>query len=164
MRSQRLLAYLLKGILAPFFFLPRNWKPIPLCNWYGKLGINVPPLVGHASAPTVTTGTAGSITTTTATISGNNITNTGGENPSERGVAYSTINTVPTTADSTSSNTGSFGTGAFNINLSGLPSGTVIYFRAYAINSGGTGYGTASSFTTTSSGGGAPNSGFFQLI
>ena len=157
---QRLLAHLLKGILTPFGLLLKKWQPIPLCNWYGRLGINVPPLVGHVNAPTVTTGTAGSITVNSATISGNNITNTGGANATERGVAYSTTNPNPTIADSTSPETGSFSTGTFSISLSGLPSDTVIYFNAYAINSAGTGYGTASSFTTNN----AAASGFFQLM
>lgn len=163
MRLQKLLAYALKAILTPFAFLPKQWRPIPLCYWYRRLGIGIPPLVGHVIAPTVTTGTAGSITATSATISNNDITDTGGENPSERGVAYSTSNPTPTTSDSTSSETGSFGTGVYSRPLSGLPSGTTIFFRAYAINSAGTAYGAADSFTT-SAGGGSPNSGFFQLM
>ncbi|UPZ14704.1 T9SS type A sorting domain-containing protein [Flavobacterium humidisoli] len=40
------------------------------------------------------------------------------------------------------------GTGAFTVNTTGLPSGTTIYYRAYAENSVGIAYGNTSSFTT----------------
>jgi hypothetical protein len=163
MKIQRFIAYVLKTILTPFIFLPDTWRPIHLCKWYGKLGINVPPLVGKTVIPTVTTGTAGSITTSSAIISNNSISSTGGSNPSEIGVCYSTSNATPTTADTVSNQTGSFGAISFNQFLSPLPSGTVVYFRAYAINTAGTGYGTASSFTTTSAVS-SVNSGFFQLM
>ena len=148
MKFQKLLAYTLKGILSPLGFLPHSWKPIPLCSWYGKLGINTPPLVGHATAPTLSTGAASPITGDSALIPCS-ITSTGGENPSERGVCYSTTNSTPTTADSVISETGSFSTGNYTEYITGLPSGTIVYYRAYAINSGGTGYGSATGSATT---------------
>ena len=96
----------------------------------------------HISAPTVTTSACTSVATTSATDNGN-ITNTGGENCTTRGFCYMTDTSGdPTTANSTAYDTGSFGTGAYTKSITGLSSGTSYRVRAYAINSGGTGYGT----------------------
>ena len=141
---------LLKSLAVILNALPKtDWKPIPLCAVYGRYGLNAPNLVGHITAPSVTTGTAGSITTSGVVISTNSITSTGNENPSVEGVCYSSTNSTPTTSDFTQGQSGSFSTGNYNETLSGLSSGTLYYFRAYATNSAGTGYGSASSFTTT---------------
>jgi MBG domain (YGX type)/Cadherin-like beta sandwich domain len=99
-------------------------------------------------APTVTTGTAGSVTSSSATISGNNVSSDGGSAITQRGVVYST-NANPTTSDSKVIVAGT--TGAFNANLSGLNANTIYHVRAYATNSIATAYGSDVSFTTLAS-------------
>ena len=94
--------------------------------------------------PTVTSGSASSISSTTATASGN-VTSDGGATVTTRGICYNTTGT-PTTADDIVASGG--GTGAFSSNLPGLTAGTTYYWRAYATNSAGTVYGTEYSFDT----------------
>jgi uncharacterized protein (TIGR02145 family) len=101
-----------------------------------------------AALPTLTTTAATSITETTAT-SGGDITSSGGASVTARGVCWSTSAT-PTTADSKT--TDGSGTGTFTSSITGLTAGTLYYVRAYAINSAGTGYGSAVSFTTQQGG------------
>ncbi len=88
------------------------------------------------------------ITLTTA-MTGGNITNDGGATVTARGVCWSTGQT-PTIDDSkTEEGTGA---GSFTSKISGLERNTQYYVRAYATNSGGTGYGSTMSFTTPSFG------------
>ena len=98
---------------------------------------------------TVETSAVNSITGVTAVTWGN-ISNDGGSLITQRGVCFSTTPT-PTTANTTVIS-GS-GTGSFTSNLTGLIPNSTYYVRAYAINSAGTAYGTALSFTSTSGGG-----------
>lgn len=105
--------------------------------------------------PTVTTQAASNVKDTTATANGN-ITATGGENNDKQGFVYDTAskslpgNVAPTSSGyaSYTENTGSFGTGAFTVSLTGLSGGTTYYGRAYAHNSAGYSYGGEVSFTT----------------
>jgi hypothetical protein len=105
---------------------------------------------GSVVIPTVTTDAAYNITATGA-VSGGNVISDGGDTVTERGLCYNTGGN-PTTANSTLP-VGS-GTGSFSATLTGLASGITYYVRAYAVNSGGTGYGNQVSFTTTGGGGG----------
>lgn len=89
--------------------------------------------------------------TSTAAITGGNITNTGGTPVTERGVVWSSIPNPTTANNSTNDGTG---TGSYNSNLTGLTNNTTYYVRAYATNSAGTAYGNELSFTTTTGGGG----------
>lgn len=98
--------------------------------------------------PTLTTSSVSSITQTSAN-SGGNISNDGGASVTSRGVCWSTAQT-PTTADTKT--TDGTGTGSFTSSISGLTSNTTYYVRAYAINSVGTAYGNAVSFTTLQNG------------
>jgi len=95
-------------------------------------------------APTVTTQAATNITYNSATGNGN-ITDTGGENATERGFEYKegAEGEVSKVYD-----TGDFGTGAFSKEITDLKPGTLYYVRAYAKNSAGTGYGDWVTFTT----------------
>ena len=94
--------------------------------------------------PTVTTSAATNVVNTTATGNGN-ITATGGANATSEGVEWGTTSgSYPNSVTST----GSFGVGAFTQGMTGLTAGTVIYYRAKATNSAGTGYGSEQSFTT----------------
>jgi hypothetical protein len=104
-------------------------------------------------APTIATGTAGSFTSTGATISGNNASADGGAAISERGVVYGTSEN-PTTASIKLTATGT--TGSFNSILTGLSSGTTYYVRAYAINAIGTSYGSQVAVLTVPSAPSAP--------
>lgn len=97
-------------------------------------------------APSVITLKTTSIGITNATLSGN-VTDSGTNIVTERGVVYAT------TADPTTTDTkiiiGS-GLGAFSQNVTGLLPSTTYHVRAYAINSVGTSYGADSLFTTLS--------------
>jgi len=97
------------------------------------------------SVPTITTTSVSGITQTTA-VSGGNITNGGGVEVTARGVCWST-HTVPTVADSKTSN--GTGEGTYTSNITGLTGNTKYYVRAYATNSEGTGYGEELSFTSS---------------
>jgi hypothetical protein len=104
-----------------------------------------------ATAPTgVTTGTAGSITASGATISTSNVTADGGSAITERGVVYNTA-ASPTTSNTKVTAAGT--TGNFNSTLTGLAASTTYYVRAYATNSVGTTYGSDVSFTTSAAAG-----------
>jgi len=98
----------------------------------------------NASAPTVTTLAVADVTTGTAS-GGGSVTSDGGGAVSARGVCWSTSPT-PTVSDSKTSD--GTGAGAFTSVITGLAPNTSYYVRAYATNSAGTSYGTASSFTT----------------
>ena len=95
--------------------------------------------------PTVQTDAATGLTTNSATLNGN-ITNTGGQNCDQRKFQYKQQGAVNWT--DAGSETGSFGTGAFNFNLTGLTPNTAYEFKALAHNSAGWGVGTPVSFTT----------------
>jgi len=100
------------------------------------------------SSPTVTTSAASNVSITSATLNGN-ITATGGTNPTERGFAWGTNSTLSGGNTATTTESGSFSTGAFTKDISGLLAGITYYFRAYATNSAGTGYGSIQSFTAS---------------
>jgi len=94
-----------------------------------------------AAAPTATTQTASSINYNAATGNGT-VTATGGENPT-RYIQWGT-----TVSYGSSCSAGSGGTGAYSCAISSLSPNTLYHVRAYATNSGGTGYGNDSTFTT----------------
>ncbi len=104
--------------------------------------------VGAASAPTVTTQSASSITATAATLNGN-ITATGGASITTRGFAYGTSATLGGGDTATTTENGTFGTGAYTYGVVSLTCNTTYYSRAYATNPTGTGYGAISSSFTT---------------
>ena len=96
--------------------------------------------------PSVTTTGSANISTVSADVSGD-ITAVGSGNATVRGVCYNATG-APTVSDPKSETSGNYGTGAFTSTLSGLLANTTYYARAYATNSGGTGYGDQVSFTT----------------
>ena len=95
--------------------------------------------------PAVTTSEVTGISETGAQCGGTVVTD-GGASVITRGICWSSTNVSPTIDDNTT-NDGS-GIGSFNSSLTGLTANTEYYVRAYAINSKGTGYGDAQSFTT----------------
>ncbi len=94
--------------------------------------------------PVVTTDTVSSITNNTA-VCGGNITSNGDAAVTARGMCWST-NQNPT-IDSSKTTEGN-GAGSFVSIISGLTVNTTYYARAYATNSGGTGYGKNVTFKT----------------
>lgn len=101
---------------------------------------------GVNSAPSITTGAASSITTTTATLAGS-ISATGCTVVTAYGVEYSVINGFVSGTGTQVAST-NLASGNFTSALSGLATGTVYYYKAWATNGGGTAYGTQQTFTT----------------
>lgn len=99
--------------------------------------------------PSMTTQAASNITENTASLNGE-IVDDQGEAVTESGFVYSTspdpviggtgVVQVQTTPTVTS--------GTYSLDITGLQSNTAYYYKAYAINANGTGYGDETSFTT----------------
>lgn len=102
--------------------------------------------------PTVTTDTTPSnITASSIVFDTNSITNTGGENATVRGICYvAGSGGTPTTSNTVVSTSGSYSTGSFSATMTGLATATTYSVRAFATNSGGTGYGSTVEVTTSS--------------
>lgn len=98
-----------------------------------------------STTPTVTTGSAASITQSTVTLGGD-ITSLGTTNVTARGIIYGT--TVSYGATSSASSAG-FSTGAFTEDITGLVCNTAYHFVAYAVNSIGVDFGSDATFTTS---------------
>jgi uncharacterized protein (TIGR02145 family) len=99
--------------------------------------------------PVVSTGTASSITTSSATIGGNiESLGSGASSVSQHGHCWSDETTTPTLSDKFTSLGTKNTTGTFESGLTGLSPEKLYYVRAYATNSLGTAYGDAVSFTT----------------
>jgi len=98
--------------------------------------------------PTVTTPTATHILSTTATLGGEiTIEGCTANSIIERGIYYSTTNGFANGTGTKVSETGTFSTGAFSVNVSGLTPNTVYYFKAFATNGNGTGYSVQGTFS-----------------
>ena len=113
------------------------------------------------TTPTVTTPTATSISTNSATL-GANVTANGGASITSRGTVLGT--SASPTGNSLAE--GGTSTGTFSHNRTGLTANTLYYYRGYAVNSAGTGYSPDGTFTTlplaptVGSGSSATTSGF----
>jgi hypothetical protein len=104
--------------------------------------------LSFGNPPIVDTPTSADVTYTTAALGGN-VSNTNNANVTQRGIYWSTGSGFTPPAQGTKiSETGNWGTGIFTVNVTNLPAGTNIYFRAFATNAAGTGYSTQASFTT----------------
>jgi uncharacterized protein (TIGR02145 family) len=101
------------------------------------------------TAPTVNTGAVSDITTTSATVAGNVISQ-GFSTVTTRGVCYATSQNPTTENICISSGSG---LGVFTVTISGLISDTRYFVRAFAVNSAGTSYGNQLEFTTVATGG-----------
>jgi hypothetical protein len=104
-----------------------------------------PDLVMWAGLPKVETFPVSEITGTSATCTGNVISD-GGSPVIARGICW---NAFPNPTIYSSHSTDGSGTGSFTGNIIGLTENTPYYVRAYASNSYGTGYGDEVSFTAT---------------
>jgi len=101
---------------------------------------------GVNTIPSLTTGSATAITQVSATLAGT-ITATGCTPVTVYGIEYSTTSGFPNGSGIQVASTNISG-GNYTSALAGLTSGTTFYYKAYATNAGGTGYGTEQSFTT----------------
>jgi len=131
------------------FLLKMDTEDNDMHQFSDETDANPPQLVitySLADPATVTTSTpAGSIDSNSAT-GGGEVTDDGGATVTERGIVWGT-SANPTTAGnktSTSGTTGTFGP----LNMTGLTPDTHYYYRAYAINSQGTSYGSNVEFDT----------------
>jgi len=97
-------------------------------------------------APTVETDEATDVGYTGAVLHGN-ITNTGGPDMTMRGFEWDTDDGTPPFTYSWNQ-TGTYGTGVFDHELTSLLDGQTYWFRAFGVGPGGTGYGDALNFTT----------------
>ena len=107
---------------------------------YGNQVVYLSPVM----IPTVITTAASTISTTTA-VSGGSTTSDGGAAITAKGVCWSKSQPPMVTDSKTVDGTG---TGNYQSNLSGLTPATTYYYRAYATNSQGTGYGDQGQFVT----------------
>ena len=94
--------------------------------------------------PTVTTSNASSVTIDTAVLNGS-VTDTGNLNITKYGFQYGTTVAYGSWINSTETKTSTF---SFTNTTTGLNSTTLYYYRSWAINSIGIGYGAQSSFST----------------
>jgi sugar lactone lactonase YvrE len=101
--------------------------------------------MGAIAQPTLSSPTNTSVKSYNAVLGGSV---TVGTSLTEVGIVWSTSNTTPTTTDNKVVASGIVATGIFAIFVKELPANTLIYYRAYAIGTGGTGYSSALSFTT----------------
>ncbi|MCZ2278364.1 MAG: T9SS type A sorting domain-containing protein [Bacteroidia bacterium] len=109
-------------------------------------GCSITSASGVDDTPAVTSGNSSNLTYHSATCEGT-ITDEGCSLVSSYGIEWDTNdNFTPGTGTQVSSN--NVNNGDFSAGLTGLPAATTIYYRAYAANSGGTAWGTQSSFTT----------------
>lgn len=97
-----------------------------------------------AAPPTVDTPSFASVTANSAVLGGN-VSADGGATVTDRGIVWNT--TSPAETGGTLVPMGS-GLGTFSQLVSSLPAGTLIYFKAYGINTAGTSYSAETSFTT----------------
>lgn len=113
---------------------------------YSPVGTFITPSLASLSAPTIAS-VSGSDATLGATVTAD-----GGTPITERGVIYArtSINPNPVMGGADVVKLPTAGTtGAFTVPVTGLLASTGYTFRAYAVNSAGTAYGTTSAFFTT---------------
>ena len=100
------------------------------------------------SIPTVTTGAAGSITSTSASVEGTLTALGVTSGVTQHGHVWSTSSNLSLSTGSKTELGSKTSTGAFTSKLTGLKPNVTYYVKAYATNSEGTAYGEAVTFTT----------------
>jgi hypothetical protein len=101
--------------------------------------------VNATVTPSVTTLEATLVEETTVTLNGT-ITDEGDSSPTERGFEYDINSGSPYTYSTNETDT--YSTGPYGLNLTSLTKGELYYYRAYATNGEGTGYGAEVDFLT----------------
>ncbi|WP_310560196.1 T9SS type A sorting domain-containing protein [Flavobacterium sp.] len=117
-------------------------------NSCGTSGVRTLAVTVANLPPTITSPTNTAVNPFSATLGGN-ISSIGCSSVTERGIYYSTSNGFGDGAGTKVFSTGTFTTGTFTQSVTGLSSGTLYYYKAFATNSGGPVYTTQGSFTTT---------------
>jgi hypothetical protein len=97
--------------------------------------------------PSIGTPASALITTTTAELSAT-VSLINCSDVTFRGIEWSTTNNFVNGTGTVVSETGTYGTGTFAINVTGLPANSTIYWKAFAENTTGTAYTAQQSFTT----------------
>jgi Lamin Tail Domain len=103
---------------------------------------------GVNTLATVTTGSVSNLTNHSATLAGS-ISDNGCSNVTAYGIEYSGINGFLNGNGTKAASTNISG-GNFTASLTGLVQGATYYYKAYAVNNGGTAYGVQQSFTVPS--------------
>ena len=123
------------------------------CGTSGEMqvynGISFVNIVGgpaQFALPVISSTTGAYSITTSAAMSGSEITSDGGASITARGIVWGT-STGPTIALATKTTDGT-GTGTYSSSITGLTSGVTYYLRAYATNSIGTKYGAEITLNT----------------
>ncbi len=116
-------------------------------NSCGTSGVRTVAVTVTNLPPTLTSPTTNVVNPFSATLGGN-ITSIGCSSVTERGFFYSTSNNFPDGTGIKVSSTGTFSAGTFTQSVTGLSSGTLYYYKAFATNNGGTVYTSQGSFTT----------------
>ena len=142
---------LIDGLSASTKYYVRPYATNGNGTAYGS-EFNFTTLAACTAAPTVTAGSTGTVTSTTAVVncsSGLSALGTGGCTVTSYGFVYGTSEN-PTTSNSTNEVGTSYTTTgtSFNTTLTSLTEGQLYYVRPYATNGYGTGYGTQTSFGT----------------
>jgi len=119
-----------------------NGSSFATYDHYPKLNINA-----AYSSPTVST-TAHSGVTSTSAILGGNASANGGRPIVKRGIIYSESTDPEMWGSGVTAVQDGSGIGSFSETIGSLTPGVTYYYRAYAINSIGTAYGSINSFTT----------------
>lgn len=101
-----------------------------------------------SGAPSVISPSSSAITATTATL-GADISSLNCSSVTARGIEWSLNNGFTNGSGTTVGSTGTFSTGVFTENVTGLPGNTTIYWKAYATNGNGTTYTAQQSFVTS---------------
>lgn len=113
-------------------------------NRFVAVGGSTARVITGATAPTVTTQAASSVSTTSGTGNGT-ITSEGTASSTARGFVYG----ASASYGATTTESGTFGAGAFTASITGLTCGTTYHYAAYATNTFGTGYASDTTFTTS---------------
>jgi hypothetical protein len=134
-----------------------NFSPVAVTSYNGNIAvsgggatsINVAATGSGvlAGPPTITTPAATNIGATTATLGGN-ITSLNCSSVTVRGIEWSLTPGFADGAGTPFTESGTFTAGTYTLNVTGLPSASTIYFKAFATNASGTSYTTQSSFNT----------------
>ena len=115
-------------------------------NWtYYSAGVTASATTWTLPTVSTTSATPGTPADPTQANATGNVTAEGGQSVTERGIVWNTTG-APTTANTKVAHA-SGGTGSFTVTLTSLTPGQKIYYRAYAINSVGTAYGSTLDFT-----------------
>jgi hypothetical protein len=131
----------LQGLTASTTYYFRAYASNALGTGYGA---EVSFTTGNQPLATVQTQAASGITQTSALVAGA-VTSDAGAAVTVRGFCYSTGNNPQISNDTVQAGAG---LGTFSATLRNLNAGSTYYFRAFAVNAGGVGYGLVQSFQT----------------